>query len=440
MRRGAFIVTSTPTSAPAPRRTRPLDPHASGRQAPLLRTILYSTTLLDELTTGFFVVGLPLLRDRFHLSYAQAGLLFTVGSLSSLVLEPGINLLSDRGSKRVFVAAGMTTLAGAMVLMGIAPSFAVLLLAIAVLFPANGAAVGLAQAVLVDMRPEAAPRMLARWTLLSSVGDLLSPLAVTAFVAAGLGWTPLCLFAGALWLLAAVITWPQRFPSPARAAPEGGEEAEAEPHVGVLAAARDALRDPLLLRWTAVELLADALDEVFLGFAALYLRDRLHASVAATELALMAGLVGGLIGLVLLERALRRVAGPRLLSGILLVTVAGVAAFLLAPSTALAAAALFVTYLVSACWYPIAKAAAYATRPGQSGTVLSVGAIGAPFEIALPGVIGFLAGAFGLPVALGALGAAPLVALLFAPWRSGSHTRPGLESATNCHNGDSAAQ
>jgi predicted MFS family arabinose efflux permease len=432
---------STPTPAPAPGRTPP-GPSTAYRPAPLLRAILYSTTLLDELTTGFFVVGLPLLRDRFHLSYAQAGLLFTVGSLSSLVLDPGINLLSDRGNKRVFVAGGMMILAGSMAFMGIAPGFALLLLAMAVLFPANSAAVGLAQAALVDMQPEAAPHMLARWTLLSSVGDLLSPLAVTAFVAAGLGWTPLCLFAGALWLLAAVITWLQRFPAPAGGAAEAAEAEDADdgPHVGMLAAARDALRDPLLLRWTAVGLLADALDEVFLGFAALYLRDRLHASVEATELALMAGLVGGLVGLVLLERALRRIAGPQMLSAILLVTVAGVATFLLAPNAALAAAALFVTYLVSASWYPIAQAAAYATRPGQSGTVLSIGAIGAPFEIALPGVVGFLAAQFGLPVALAALGAAPLVALLFTPRRRGAHPYAEPESANGRGDGDPAAQ
>ncbi len=409
-----------------------LDSTPTYRPSKRLRAILYATTLLDELTTGFFVAGLPLLRDRFHLSYAQAGLLFTVGSLSSLVLEPGINLLSDRSSKRVFVAGGMTMLAGSMLLAGTAPSFALLLVAIAVLFPATGAAVSLAQAALVEMRPEDAPHVMARWTLLSGVGDLLSPLAVTAFVAAGLGWTPLCVFSAVVWMGAALVTWPQRFPSPLHASPIEDEESSEQPSGGVLAAARDAIRDPILLRWAAVELLADALDEVFLGFAALYLRDRLHASVAATELALIAGLVGGLAGVALLERSLRRVSGPRLLPAILLVTVAGVAGFLLAPTVALAATALFVTYLAAACWYPIAKAAAYATRPGHTGVVLSVLAVGAPFETALPGVIGLVAGAFGLTAAIGALGLAPLAALLFMPRRSRARgwTTPHSASGT----------
>jgi hypothetical protein len=50
---------------------------------------------VDELTCGFLVIALPLLRDRLHLSDAEAGLLFTVGALESLLVEPVINTVSD---------------------------------------------------------------------------------------------------------------------------------------------------------------------------------------------------------------------------------------------------------------------------------------------------------------------------------------------------------
>ena len=89
---------------------------------------------------------------------------------------------------------------------------------------------------------------------------------------------------------------------------------------------------------------------------------------------------------------------------------------------------------------PIAKAAAYATHPGQSGMVLSIGAIGASFEIALPGVIGLLAAQFGLSVALGALGAAPLVALLFAPRRRDVSPRTDPGAASGSHDEERAAR
>src|SRR5215472_11220336 len=60
-----------------------------------LRAMLLAMALFDELTCGFLVIALPLLRDRLHLSYAEAGLLFTVGALASLLVEPVINVVSD---------------------------------------------------------------------------------------------------------------------------------------------------------------------------------------------------------------------------------------------------------------------------------------------------------------------------------------------------------
>ncbi|HEX8729024.1 MAG TPA: hypothetical protein VF739_10395, partial [Ktedonobacterales bacterium] len=143
-----------------------------------LRATLLSTALLDELTFGFLVVGLPLARDRFGMSYEQVGLLFTVGALAALVIEPGVNIASDHISKRVPILSGMFVLVGAFALAGLTTNYALLLLAVALADPAIGAAVGLAQAALVEQQPALATRTLTRWTLLSSVGDLLSPLVV----------------------------------------------------------------------------------------------------------------------------------------------------------------------------------------------------------------------------------------------------------------------
>lgn len=71
------------------------------------RATLLSYGLFDEIITGLPIVGLPLLRDYLGLSYQQIGLLFTVGSGSALLLEPLINILSDRHSKRYWVLGGL---------------------------------------------------------------------------------------------------------------------------------------------------------------------------------------------------------------------------------------------------------------------------------------------------------------------------------------------
>jgi predicted MFS family arabinose efflux permease len=81
------------------------------RQVSLLPSVLLSMGLLDEVVTGFPVVGLPLLRDQFGLSYEQVGVLFGMSALCGMILDPIINLLSDRSSKRWWVLAGLLGLA-----------------------------------------------------------------------------------------------------------------------------------------------------------------------------------------------------------------------------------------------------------------------------------------------------------------------------------------
>jgi len=66
-------------------------------------------------------------------------------------------------------------------------------------------------------------------------------------------------------------------------------------------------------------------------------------------------------------------------------------------------------------WYPLAKAAAYETLPGRSGIVRALGALGTPFEIALPLAVGLVAERWGLAAGLGLLGLAPVLVQLLLP-------------------------
>ena len=401
-----------------------------------LRATLLSTALLDELTFGFLVVGLPLARDRFGMSYEQVGLLFTVGALAALVIEPGVNIASDHISKRVPILSGMFVLVGAFALAGLTTNYALLLLAVALADPAIGAAVGLAQAALVEQQPALATRTLTRWTLLSSVGDLLSPLVVAATAAAGGGWMTLSLIAASLWLLAAIMTIPLPFPPPAvsPAAADDDEEAPKQPlWASLRLAIYSALRDRVLLRWMGILLMATMVDEVFLGFAGLLLHDRLHASVGATSLLLALGMIGGMIGLFALERFLtsrpeQHRAGVRLLPWLALLTLAGIVALLLAPALWLAGVALFAIGLGATSWYPVARAATYDRLPGRAGLARAITGLIMPLELALPAVVGLLAERFGLVVALGFLGVAPVGVLLLIP-RSATKADVSRETA-----------
>ena len=388
--------------------------------ARIARGALYTTALLDELTTGLLVVALPLIRERLHLSYAEAGLIFTVGALSSVLIEPPITLATDRRPLRVPILAGMLALAAGYVLAGVAPSYALLLAAVALIFPAVGTAVGLAQSALIDAAPpQHAGRTMTRWTLLSAVGDLLAPLMVGVGVAAGMDWLRLCLVAGGLWLASALFLAPARFPV---AHEQGGAAEEALPEAGggLRARLRDlrrALRARELLRWALISTLATTLDEVFLAFAALYLHDHLHASQEAISAAIAVAVAAGLAALILLDRMNHRVEGRRLLPWMAVLALMGVALLLIAPTVPLAALALAVVAFAAAGWYPLAQAAAYATHPGRAALVRTVSLLGDPIEVVLPGVTGLIAVRFGLPAALAFLALGPLAMLLLLPRR-----------------------
>ncbi len=376
-----------------------------------LRLILLSMGLFDELITGFLIVGLPLLRDQLGLTYAQVGLLFSAGAVSSMILEPIINLASDRGSKRWWILGGLLLLALDFALAGNIHRFGWLLFVFMILYPAIGTAVGLSEAALIDAAPDDGTRTMTRWTLMSSIGDLLSPLVVSVFVTLSLGWTALCWLAASLWLGVAVVFWLQPFPHPT----SSKSDEEGAVSIGLLKSLRKALQDPLLLRWAILTILPTMLDEIFIGFAALYLHDVLHMIEAVIGLLILLQMIGGFLGLLVIDRLVNRIAPARLLIGLALLTLVGVIGFLTLHSIWLVACSLFVISLGTCGLYPIAQAEAYARQPGRSGMVRAVIGLGSPFEVVLPGIVGLVASRFGLLAGVGLLGLAPLLILIIVP-------------------------
>ena len=121
-----------------------------------------------------------------------------------------------------------------------------------------------------------------------------------------------------------------------------------------------------------------------------------------------------LLDRLLQSRGLRPV---RLLTYLALCTSVGVLGLLFAHSLWLVIVSLLVISGSCAGWYPLAKAEAYARRPTSSGIVRTVISLGAPFEMALPGVIGLISANFGVLAGLGVLGLAPLLVLALLPYR-----------------------
>ena len=166
-----------------------------------VRLLLFGTALLVQMISAFPTIGLPLLRDQVPMNYTQIGLLFSVGALSSMVLEPLVNLLSDlTASKKYWAISALVVLAISFLLAGLAHHFTLLLLSFALLYPANDIADGVIQTSLIDDHPRKSTRTLTRLAYFGNMGDFLAPASIAIIAFLALGWFTLCWLASAIWL------------------------------------------------------------------------------------------------------------------------------------------------------------------------------------------------------------------------------------------------
>lgn len=347
----------------------------------------------------------PSIRHDLGLSYAEIGLVLAIPGFVGSALDPLIGVAGDTSRRRVVMLWGGLAFAASAALTAAAGGFWPLLAALVLGNPATGAFVSLAQATLMDADPQQRARNMARWTLAGSFGYVGGPLLLTAAVYLGAGWRGAiaALAVGALPLSFAAL----RLPSPRR------EEA---PRL------REAMRDALaavrrreVLRVLLVLEASDLLLDVFHGFLALYLVYGAGLSRSTGVLGVGVWTGAELVGNWVLLRLLRRTGGGRVLRGTALVSLGAYPAFLLVPGAAAKLGLLVVLGLLTASWYPVAKAWLYDALPDRSGAAVAVGGLGGIAGAAVPLLLGFLAGAVGIATMMWVLVLAPAALLALTP-------------------------
>jgi MFS transporter, FSR family, fosmidomycin resistance protein len=356
----------------------------------------------------------PLVRADLGLSYAQVGLLLGLPGVLAAVVEPGFGVLADAGWRRMLLLGGGLAYAAGLALVAAAGGFIALLAAFALLYPASGAFVGLSQAALVDLDPDRGERRMAAWTLAGGVGAVGGPLLLAAAVAAGAGWrAPTAGLAVAAVALVALV-----WPLPPRPATDGDGVGPG------LRRALAALRDREVLRWLLLLQLAELVEDVLLGFLALYLVDAAGASPGRAGLAVAVWTGAGLAGDALLLPLLGRVDGLRWLRASAATVSLLLPGFLLLPDPGAKLVLLALLGVARAGWYAVPKARLFATLPGRSGTALAVYNLASLVGALLPLGMGLLAARVGLGAALWATLLAPASVLLLVPRSGRSPTRP----------------
>jgi MFS transporter, FSR family, fosmidomycin resistance protein len=399
--------------------------------------VALAVELADELVDGAKGAALPLISRDLGLSYGQVGLLASVPLLAGGALELPLGILTgDRRRRRLAVLGGGILFILSLVAVAGARSFAVLLAAFTLFYPASGAFVSLTQAELMDAWPDRQAQVMARWDLAGSTGAVAGPLLLTAVLAAGGSWRAAYLVLAA----AAALAWlgtclrdpppvgsaaapPEAAaPDPEAAGPEaaspkpeaadaGPEAADGRPWTARAREVLAALRDWSVLRWLLLLQVADLLVDVFTGFLGLYLVKVAHLSPAIAALAIAIRLGAGLAGDAALVVVLERVSDLTVLRAGAVAAALLYPAFLLVPGTVAKLVILAALSMATAPWYPVLQARLYGSLPGRSSIAVTLSSAAGLAGGLGPLAVGLIAEAFGLPWALAGLVAVPVAVL-----------------------------
>jgi MFS transporter, FSR family, fosmidomycin resistance protein len=398
------------------------------RPRTLHNTAIFSFTLLvieflDEFVFGAREAAWPLIRDNLNLNYIQIGLLLSLPSLVSSIVEPFLGILGDVWKRRVLILGGGVMFALALLLTALSQSFAVLLLSFILLYPASGAFVSLSQASLMDTDPARHEHNMARWTFAGSLGVVTGPLALSAATMSALGWRGLFAVFALLSSIALAAVW--RFPFTA----DQSEESQGSTNLlqdlknGLVNALR-ALRRGEVLRWLTLLQFSDLMLDVLLGFLALYCVDVVGVTPAQAGMAVAVWTGVGLLGDFLLIPLLERVRGLSYLRVSAMIELALFPVFLLAPSFWVKLVLLGLLGFFNAGWYSILQGRLYSAMPRQSGTVMTLGNIFGLVGGLIPLGLGLVAERFDLRVTMWLLLLGPVALMVGIPRQAANDGGP----------------
>lgn len=320
--------------------------------------------------------------------------LFAIPSLTGLIEAP-LFARAERAPRRWLVGS-LLVMAFACFLGAVVSGWP-LAVALAIYAPASGISCALAQSDLVMRSGGNTERAMARWTLAGGVGDLLTLPLLSLAAFGSLGIQAAFAVCGVIALVQAAAL--RRLPLVL--APPEPEDA---PPLSV------ALRNRRLVVWTLGIACCSLLDEIVIAFGAMHFEEALGAGVHARTMILGSWMVGGLVGLVALERLAGRAPPARLLAATAAAAAVVYVAWILATSIPASVVLAFLAGVCAGPLYPLAVTCAYAVIPDRPAAVNALASFFSPLEWAVfPIAIGLAGEWIGLTMAMLVLALEPLV-------------------------------
>lgn len=372
--------------------------------------ILLVIEFLDELVFGLREAAWPLIRADLQLSYVQIGLLLSVPGLVGNLIELFLGVLGDTWQRRVLILGGGCIFVISSALAAASGSFAMLLIAYMLFYPASGAYVSLSQAVLMDLEPPRHEQNMARWTFAGSLGVVVGPLLLSGAAALGAGWrVP---FWGVAGFAALVLAFSWRAYQGSTAATHFQASPDRPSFLQGLRNAGRALTRKEVWRWLILLEFSDLMLDILYSYLALYLVEVTGVTAVEAGLGVAVWTGVGLLGDFLLIPLIERVPGLVYLRISTVLELILFPVFLLSPWILVKLVVLGLLGFFNSGWYSILQGRLYSAMPGQSGTVMTLGDIAGFVGKLLPLAIGLLAQQFGLATAMWALLAGPVALLI----------------------------
>ncbi|MCE7904186.1 MAG: MFS transporter [Anaerolineae bacterium CFX3] len=364
------------------------------------------------------------MRDDLHLTYTQIGLLLSLPGIIAAFIEPFIGILGDVWKRRALILAGGVFFTLSLLLASASFSFILLLSAFILFHPSSGAFVSLSQASLMDSDAKRHEQNMARWTLAGTLGVLAGPLLLGLFVYLGLGWRGTYALLASLSTLILLLAFkripPDSFPA-------------SRPSFGLLLdgfrAALAALKRKEVWRWLLLLEFSDLMLDVLLSYLALYFVDvaRVAETQAGVAVAfwLALGLFTDFAFIPFIDRRPDSIKFLRLTAAAQMVFFP---LFLLVPGFLPKLVMITFVNFFNTGWYSILQGRLYSALPGQSASLMAIGAVTTPIAKLLPLLIGFLADRFGLQAAMWLLLLGPIALLVGLPKNGQPSTRPAADA------------
>jgi MFS family permease len=319
----------------------------------------FASNYLWVLVIGLLGPSVPAILADLGISYAQAGLFFTLLSMGSLFGTFLGGVASDVLDRKALYAGIALALAGGLVGAALAPSYGLILVGVFFfsLFGSPAGTVG--QSVMLDLFPERRERLLALMTLFGALGSFTAPLLVSANYAAGLSWrwpfAEVAAMALALFVAILLVPLPR-----ARGHPQSW---------GSLVRL---LVHPRVLTCAVLIFFSVAPDLGFSFWLAEHFRTELKVDLRLASAVVSVYLIGLMAGRLATTRLLRWLAARSIVQAGLALGLASLAVFLAAPWIPVKILAVLTYGLGGAPVFPMLMASGTASFPDRPGAVSGV--------------------------------------------------------------------